>query len=141
MKAISLTQPYATAVALSIKPEETRSWRTTYRGPLAIHASKGFPRWARDFAAEEWVIGRLPPPSNLPLGAMLCLVRLVDCVRTEDRIGHISETTFLYGDYTPGRWAWMLDLVEVFPEPIRATGALGLWEWDPSAATRTVDVR
>lgn len=42
MKALTLTQPYATLVAIGEKRLETRSWRTSYRGPLAIHAAKGW---------------------------------------------------------------------------------------------------
>ena len=41
MKALTLTQPYAALVALGAKRIETRSWATTYRGRLAIHAAKG----------------------------------------------------------------------------------------------------
>lgn len=46
-KVLSLTQPYATLVALAARfPDlgkriETRGWLTYYRGPLAIHAAKG----------------------------------------------------------------------------------------------------
>lgn len=43
MKALSLTQPWATLVAIGAKKIETRSWSTSYRGPVAIHASKGYP--------------------------------------------------------------------------------------------------
>ena len=32
-----------------------------------------------------------------------------------------------YGDWTPGRWAWQLDDVDVLPEPIPATGRQGWW--------------
>ena len=39
MKALTLYQPYATAIALGLKKYETRSWATSYRGPLAIHTS------------------------------------------------------------------------------------------------------
>ena len=42
MKAFTLTQPWATLVAISAKRIETRSWGTDYRGPLAIHAAKGW---------------------------------------------------------------------------------------------------
>jgi hypothetical protein len=42
MKSLSLTQPWATLVALGAKTIETRSWATRYRGPLAIHAAKGY---------------------------------------------------------------------------------------------------
>lgn len=41
MKALTLTQPYATLIAIGAKRIETRSWSTAYRGPLAIHAAKG----------------------------------------------------------------------------------------------------
>ena len=37
MKAITLTQPWATLVMLGQKQWETRSWRTHYTGALAIH--------------------------------------------------------------------------------------------------------
>lgn len=40
MKALSLHQPWASAIALGLKHLETRSWATSYRGPLAIHAAR-----------------------------------------------------------------------------------------------------
>ena len=48
MKALTLTQPWATLVAVGENSIETRSWGTSYRGPLAIHSAKGFPRDARE---------------------------------------------------------------------------------------------
>ena len=39
MKALSLTEPYATLIRKGIKTIETRSWKTSYRGKLYIHAS------------------------------------------------------------------------------------------------------
>ena len=35
-----------------------------------------------------------------------------------------------YGDFTPGRWAWLLDDVETLTEPIPAKGRQRLWTWD-----------
>ena len=35
-----------------------------------------------------------------------------------------------FGDYSAGRYAWILDHVQRLVEPIPAKGALGLWEWD-----------
>ena len=40
MKAITLHQPWASAIALGRKTYETRSQPTRYRGLLAIHAGK-----------------------------------------------------------------------------------------------------
>lgn len=130
MKCLSLTQPWATAVAMGIKRIETRSWGTTYRGPLLIHAAKGFPKWAREFAEEERALGRIP--SRLPRGALVARCLLVDVKRTQD-----TETTAierLYGDYAPGRFAWILSDIEPLPEPIPARGSLGLWEWEANDA-------
>lgn len=42
MKAITLTQPWATLVAIGAKCIETRGWSTPHRGQLAIHAAKSF---------------------------------------------------------------------------------------------------
>lgn len=69
MKAISLTQPWATLVHLGAKRVETRSWYTSYRGQLVIHAAKGYPRWARDLTetpAFQAALGR-----DIPDGVVL----------------------------------------------------------------------
>ena len=39
MKVLSLTEPYATLIKDGKKKVETRSWKTSYRGELYIHAS------------------------------------------------------------------------------------------------------
>ena len=40
MKAINIHQPWASVIAFGEKRFETRSWKTDYRGPLLIHASR-----------------------------------------------------------------------------------------------------
>lgn len=40
MKAVTISQPFATLVALGAKTLETRSWATKHRGDLAIHAGQ-----------------------------------------------------------------------------------------------------
>jgi hypothetical protein len=74
MKALSLTQPWASAIALGIKKWETRSWPTHHRGEVCIHASKGFPRWAKDFAEEQGI-----NLDSLPLGCIVCVCDLTEC--------------------------------------------------------------
>lgn len=137
MKALTLTQPWASLVALGHKQVETRSWRTFYRGPLAIHAAKGFPPAALVFAEEERAIGRIP--ARLPRGAIVCIIDLVDCQPTESLVGdpRLSGLERHLGDYTPGRWAWLFDPTSLrfLKTPIQARGALGLWEWDELGAS------
>lgn len=53
MKALTITQPWSHLVMLGAKKIETRSWWASHRGEVAIHASKTYPRWARDYEDEE----------------------------------------------------------------------------------------
>ena len=39
MKVISIIEPWASLIKDNIKFIETRSWKTTYRGEIYIHAS------------------------------------------------------------------------------------------------------
>jgi hypothetical protein len=128
-RVLSLTQPFATAIALELKHWETRSWGTKYRGRLAIHAAKGFPLVYKALAAVEHSLGRLP--ARLPLAGIICVSEVTDCRRTEEVMaeGLIGSIEKLYGDYTPGRYAWHTENVIAFPEQcfIGCRGKLGLW--------------
>ena len=126
MKALTLTQPWATAMAVEVKRIETRSWATGYRGLLAIHAAKGFPKQAKELAGQAYFDGLLPYP--VPIGALVAIVRLVDCIRTEKIAPTLTSQELDWGDYTPGRWAWVTEFVERIEPPIPARGALGLWD-------------
>jgi activating signal cointegrator 1 len=129
MKALTLTQPWAQLVIEGVKHIETRSWSTSYRGRLAIHAAKGWDADARLFAAQ--VCGGLLPgwelPEDLPRGAVLGIVDLLD-VLPAAFVGNKREQ-FL-GDFAVGRFGWVFGAIEVFPNPVLARGALGLWEWE-----------
>lgn len=124
---MTLTQPWANAVAIGLKRIETRSWRTGYRGLLAIHAAKGFPVWARQFAMTELALGR--GEARIPRSAIVAIVRVIDCVPAVEAALDISAIERMYGDYSPGRWAWVTEFVERIEPPVPAKGALGLWEW------------
>lgn len=145
VKAITLTQPWATLVASGAKRYETRSWLTNYRGPLVIHAATGFPPYARAVCVEpqhfRWrLLGALlceerdlaeRPAEVLPRGALLGITWLEDCQRVEDVRDLLDEEELAFGDYTDGRYAWKLrEPLDFAPIPIR--GHLGLWNVDAS---------
>lgn len=135
MKALTLTQPWATLVAIEAKRIETRSWQTHYRGPLAIHAAKGLAGMRqRDFVA---LCGRAPfapalaaagyrDPADLPRGAIVAVAELVAIERIEAATMP-DEPERSFGDYRPGRYAWHLAGVRRLVSPRPARGALGLW--------------
>lgn len=127
MKALSLTQPWASAVALGLKQWETRSWPTGFRGEVAIHAAKGFPKWAKEFAAEKGFAAN-SPLANLPLGAIVCMAYVADCKRTETLLNVLSPEEQEWGDYSDGRFAFKLINIRPLIEPVQCKGALGLWD-------------
>lgn len=146
MKALSLTQPWATLIAVGAKTIETRSWSTPYRGPLAIHASKAMPPDCRAFAYAD-PAGQVLNDAGillggdcaaLPRGAIIATARLLDVVGTNDVMDDVMELAceheLAFGDYTPGRFAWILTDVVALPEPIPCKGALGLWTVPPETA-------
>lgn len=137
MKAITLTQPWATLVAIGAKRLETRSWRTSYRGPLAIHAAKGFGSREEFVAmcrqplfARALVAAGFQTPASLPLGAVVATCQLVNVHRTEEIRDSLGEQERAFGGYDDGRFAWELEEVRALPVPIAARGAQQLWEWD-----------
>lgn len=127
MAGLSLTQPWATLVAMGMKRIETRSWKTNYRGTIAIHAAKGFPKKAQLFASYEHTMGRLP--GRIPRGAIIALARIANCIPVEEAVLDTTALERTYGDYTygVGRWAWLLEDVVALDEPLPCRGALGLF--------------
>jgi hypothetical protein len=138
MKALSLTQPWATLVALGEKRVETRSWGTNYRGPLAIHAAKGMPLYARDAILTDPFFGVLVRAgvksyTDLPRGMVVAKCELIDVqeiLAWDDTLAvALGKQERAFGDYTPGRFMWFLGDAAALPDPIPARGSLGLWEW------------
>lgn len=129
MKAISLWQPWASLIAMNHKRFETRSWTTPYRGELAIHAAKHWTAKEREIAFDLENDFNLSSLMNPPLGAMLCICRLTHIGKSEEVAPRIGELERAVGDYTPGRFAWRLEVVEVFDKPIPCAGKQGIFEW------------
>lgn len=133
MKALPLWQPWATLVALGAKRIETRSWpapRWILGERIAIHATMT--------EAHLWVCAEAPfsvyvrAPELLPLGAIIATVIVDGCYEItaasaralEDRCAH--ERAF--GDYTPGRFAWVLRDVEPVAPIVPFTGRQGIFD-------------
>jgi hypothetical protein len=156
VRALTLTQPWATLVAAGEKRIETRSWSTPYRGLLAIHAAKGFPPHARALCSSEPFaaalrreglggLALLSPQKVLPLGSILAVANLADVCSTNeiggtrrlfgapDADGEAVLREAAFGDYSRDRYAWFLEDVVRLPDPVPAKGELGLWTPDPGA--------
>jgi hypothetical protein len=139
MRAISLWQPWASLVVAGKKRIETRSWQTSYRGRLAIHAAK---KWDAALAklCQSEPLGTLLDPEGklvfnarvcpLPTGAIVGTVEVAECVRVEDLCQHplLSELERKLGDYRPGRWLWLLAEATPLVVPAACKGTQGMFE-------------
>jgi hypothetical protein len=151
MRILTLTQPWATLVAIGAKRIETRGWRTPYTGDVAIHAAKGLGAvggarglealcatdpFDRVLARHGLAVG------DLPRGAVVCVARLERCVRMSGELrGLVHEIGLTaqehaFGHYAPGRWAWLLDDVRPLERPVPMRGSLGLTAIDDPQARK-----
>lgn len=115
-KAISLHQPFASAIALGLKTNETRSWPCAHRGPLAIHATKSnqYRRIFNELSADSWFRQAMEEAGlytwdTLPKGFVVCVCDVIRCdTITPDFNRTISAQENALGDYSIGRFAWQL---------------------------------
>jgi len=86
MKAISLWQPWASLWCSKRKVHETRHWRCSHRGWLLVHAAK---RFEKNFGPDDPLRLILDDEfggdwaKDLPTGALVGMVNLVDCQPTK----------------------------------------------------------
>lgn len=124
MKVLTIKQPWADLIVTGVKDIENRTWKTSYRGRILIHASKV------PCSREELEAYTLPvlkgnvdiknyKPGQLACGTIIGSVELVDCV-----INHPSQWA------EDGVYNWVLANPVLFKEPIHnVKGMLGLWEY------------
>ncbi len=154
MRCISLWQPHASLIAMGEKHYETRSWTTSYRGPIAIHAGKSQDEikhiaqsiqhakntdWkhAREFtraiydAFLEWtkkegVYGAWGF-KDLPYGAIVATAELTAIYDTIALYPKLTGRVQQFGDFGSGRYAWRLEKVRMLKTPMPYRGQQGLW--------------
>ncbi|MDE4918331.1 ASCH domain-containing protein [Cupriavidus metallidurans] len=91
MKALSIRQPWAWLIAQGFKDIENRTWRTSFRGRVLIHASKGMTRGeyqdVKDYLSELYETGpydaaliALPKFEQMERGGIVGVATITDCV-------------------------------------------------------------
>ena len=110
LRCLTVHQPFASALIDGHKHFETRSWRTDYSGLVALHASR---------------IKR----GSLPCQAILGVVKILRCVPCSSL--EPSDNERALGNWTSG-FAWEIDVLAKFADPISVGGAQRLWMPRPS---------
>lgn len=133
MKVLSLLQPWATLVVIGAKKIETRSFRTKYRGPILIHAGIKMGRDQEYLIFSEPFHSALKNLKELPLGKIIGSVTIKEVVETElicafpSTASHdlLTEVEKSFGDYSNGRFAWLLESPHSFKHHIPFIGGVG----------------
>lgn len=142
MRAITIRQPWASLLVLGYKQFETRSWKTSYRGPIAIHAGLMPVRRTLGALAAQGSEGRETVAlierlleqhggvDHVPTGAIIGTANLERCnAVTVEFVAGLSMQEFNLGDFTPDRYAWEFSGMSQIIRPIPAAGRQGLWNW------------
>lgn len=166
MKAITILEPWASLIACGAKKIETRSWATSYRGKIAIHAAKQINGELMDMAGEEPIrstlknnkgvmkdqkTGLLFNPGYVVAVADLADVQAVTAnifdIRTGKAHGavigkgstlrEIRGNEYFYGKYAVGGYAWILENVQRV-EPVPAKGQQRIWNLNVPAVELAV---
>lgn len=119
MKTLSIRQPWADLIAKGHKQIENRTWPTSYRGPLLIHASKGGTRREHaevaEFLLREKIDVKLPAFDDLERGGIVGVCEVVGCVTD-------SVSPWFFGPYG-------FELANIRPLPfVPLKGRLGLFD-------------
>lgn len=131
--ALSIRQPWAWCILHAGKDIENRSWRTRFRGSIALHAAKGLTKAEfEDCLATVHEITEtqpfpafpaglaLPRLEELPRGGIVGVVDIVDCVSQSKRPWFFGEDSGAYG------------FLLANPRPVEfipVNGALGMFDW------------
>lgn len=136
MRALTLTQPWATLVAIGAKTIETRDWGTNYRGELLITAAKKFPQDCRELSVTS-PFNETLGVETLHTGKAVAVVDLIasfpftqttaEYVRRRSAKGILPLHEGDFGDYGVDRFGFLFDNIRRLPAPIPVRGMLGIW--------------
>ncbi|MBZ9637590.1 ASCH domain-containing protein [Clostridium sp. FP1] len=150
MKCLSIIEPFATLIAIQEKKIETRSWKTNYRGKIAIHASKNINKEGKESCLkhefmkvleDKYILinGNNKIQYNFNFGNIIAIGDLIACVQMKELYEDyailengmkVEGNELIFGDYTPGRYAWILDNIHLINKPLEVKGHLGLWNYN-----------
>ena len=150
LPALTLHQPWASAMSLGLKSVETRDWgsQPNVGRWLAIHAAKRVDEdeerdvvervaavierrvlAGEDLQAQAEAWRALLQPHAMPRGAVLAVGLLKRCLPTRDLFPKPVEASL--GNYGPGRVGWCFAPIVALEAPQPASGKQGLWRWEP----------
>lgn len=125
MKALTIKEPWATLIIEGYKAYEFRSWKTNYRGKILIHAGMSLEKEN----AEKFKDYNL----NYSKGAIIGEAEITDCIfvtkEINEKLKELNPLVYGKSGHVE-KYAWKLENVKKYEEPIFVKGQLGLWNYD-----------
>ena len=118
MKVLTLKQPWATLISEGLKEYEFRSWKTSYRGKLLIHAGVSIDK--EEIKKYNY---------DYPKSRIVALVELIDCIKIDDKFNKMikDKNSIVYGSKDRDGYAWKIKLIKKIDDNKEIKGKLGLW--------------
>jgi len=132
--ALTLKQPVASAMIDGYKTYETRDFKPVNFVGFALHAGKS-DNYHYQSAMERLIPG-YPGLESLPRG-ILGIIRIVEVHDLHEYFDYsqLSEFDNALGNWK-ARYAWKIEVVNVFDRPVPARGMPGIWKWYPDEDER-----
>ena len=125
MKALTIKEPWATLIIENYKEYEFRSWKTNYRGKILIHSG---------LSVEKEMLKRFTDYNlNITPGYIIGEADIVDCIKVDKEFNAYlkNKNPIIYGRSNHvENYAWKLENIKKYDEPIKVKGKLGLWNYN-----------
>lgn len=125
MKALTIKEPWASLIIDGYKKYEFRSWKTKYRGKILVHAG---------LSVEKDMLKRFKDYKiDVKPGYILGEVTITDCILVDEKFNkelrEIDPIVYGRSNHVEN-YAWKIENVIKYDEPIPCKGKLGLWNYE-----------
>lgn len=125
LKVLTIKEPWATLIIDGYKKYEFRSWKTKYRGKILIHAGMSIEK--------DMVVRFKSYNLNYSSGEIIGEADLVDCILVDEKFNNelkkLNPIVYDKSNHIE-TYAWKLENINRYKEPIKIKGKLGLWNYE-----------
>lgn len=125
MKTLTIKEPWASLIIEEYKKYEFRSWKTKYRGKIFIHAGLSVEKDMMERFKDYDII--------IKPGYIIGEATITDCILVDEefnkKLRNIDPIVYGRSNHTE-TYAWKLENIIKYKEPIPCNGKLGLWNYE-----------